>query len=184
MKTERESLIARKTLLFRELQLLAAVLSADVTREVLQSYVEILSKHPIDETLRALKESAEKFKFFPKPVEIKELIYPKVERQDADYFAGVILKAIPLFGYSQKEKAREYMGDDCWNAVLSCGGWDTICATPTDNIGILRAQLRDAVFSQINSQEIRERQKLRISHRSEGELKKVDFKQYLLGGHE
>lgn len=154
----------QKAKLFSELKMLAAILSADVTREVFQAYVEMLSDYEFSDCKKAIKWAATNCKFFPKPVELIERIKPKPTREDGGYLAGLAIECINRFGYHQSRAAKEYMGNEAWNAVQMTGGWDVLCNTPKDQLGSLRAQLRDNAVVSANTELYQKRSHARIEH--------------------
>lgn len=57
--------------------------------------------------------------------------------------ASTILEAIAKFGGYKAIQAKEYLGEDLWEVVRGMGGWEELCMTNLDEIGTLRAQIRD-----------------------------------------
>lgn len=157
-----------KAKVFDELKLLAAILGADVAQKVLQAYVEILAAYPKREVLAAIKWAATNCKFFPKPVELLERTNPAPTREDADAVAGRAIEAIYRFGLYRSKEAQIYIGHEGWKAVSRVGGWRTLCDSREDQLGTLRAQLRDQCLSVMNDKEVRRREDLRIEKNQGG----------------
>lgn len=162
-----------KAVLFKELKLLAAILSADVTKEVMQAYVEILSRYDFELSKKAISWASTNCKFFPKPVELIERINPKATKEDADFIAGEIFAAIRNFGYYQGKLAKKNLCSEAWKAIEFCGGWSYLCNSSSQNLNIIKAQLRDAISSGFVKDEIAERRKLRQEHNQLAEKLKI-----------
>lgn len=150
--------------LFNELKMLAAILNADVTKEVIQAYVEILAVYDFEKCKRSIKWAATSCRFFPKPVELIDQINPKPTREDGSHLAGLAIECIKKFGIHQASLAKEYMGDEAWGAVQMAGGWSLMCNTPNDQIGTMRAQLRENAMVSAGRDSYRKRSEKRISH--------------------
>lgn len=150
---------------FQNLVGLSAVFESKKTKEVLQLYVETLSDYPFDQVNSAIKKSIKTHKFFPRPVELIELINPPASREDADYISGRIIEAIRRYGIHQGDIAEKTLGPEAWEVVIMSGGWSTLCDTPQKEIGILKAQLRDQATVELNSQRIRDKELLRYENK-------------------
>lgn len=166
----------QRNLVFKQLQSVAIIFNAPVTAKVFNFYVEALSKYKFEDVIKAIQETSVKCRYFPKPVEIIELIEPPVKREDADHMAGQIISSIFKFGFYQSSDAKNFLGSEAWNAVNLAGGWATLCDTPQNNLGMLRAQLRDFCLASINSKKIQERAEKRIEYKTLSEKMKINFK--------
>ena len=145
--------------IFTQLKALAMLLGADVTKDVILAYMRIFEKEEFttEQIKKAIMQASVSCKFFPRPVEFIELIRPQVGKEDATYLAGRIIDCISRFGWPNGQGAKEYMGPVAWNAVLGVGGWSRVCDTPENNLGTLRAQLRDNCLSALKAPNIKEK---------------------------
>lgn len=153
---------SKQDLLFNELVKLAVILGTEETEQRLQIMANILAEHDEKRVCDAIKWAALNLKFFPKPVEILERINPKPQRQDADAIAGRAIDAIYKFGWNNSREAQLYIGPEGWKAISRIGGWRTLCDTREDQLGMLRAQLRDQCFSVMDHGEVSRREMLRL----------------------
>lgn len=163
-----------KRKVFGELVVLSAIFEAEKTKQVLNSYVEALAEFDYQEISEALTWATKNCKWFPKPCELIERISPKPQRVDADYEAGEIISCINRFGIYRSLEVMNYLSADAWNAVLSAGGWGNLCNTPPSQLGTLRAQLRDLVFSSMSSSEIKARRAKRNALTGNNNLRLVN----------
>jgi predicted transport protein len=150
--------------LFRKL---AISMGEDVTQERLQIYTEYFSKKDFVQLAKTISKGVTRWRFFPKIAEIEELLNPSVVREESDLLAGRIIESIRKFGMYRSKEAQIYVGPEAWNAVNFCGGWQALCDTPQEQLGMLRAQLRASCNSVIKSDEIEERINKRISNKTE-----------------
>lgn len=149
--------------IFNELVKLSVLLGTEETEQRLELTSAVLEKYELKEVIKAIHDSGLTCKFFPKPVELIEKINPPTEREDADFIAGEIIRSIRDFGGYQSREAREYIGEEAWQVVQMCGGWDLICGTPEGQLGTLRAQLRNVAYSVLKKDEIQHRKQLRVT---------------------
>ena len=169
----------QKAILAKGLRNLALIQNADVTREVIASYVEILSEYSFEDSQRAIRWAVKSLDRFPKPVHLIEQINPTPKREDADAIAGRVIAAIKRFGWCNSREAKLYIGPEGWEAVSRTGGWTTLCESSSRELGTLRAQLRDQCFAVMNNEVILEREQLRHESRSV-----LDFDKYAKNVHE
>lgn len=66
---------------------------------------------------------------------------------EANMVAGKIIQCISAVGGYNAERARARMGDLCWAVVERFGGWESLCMLEEENMGMVRAQLRDLAYS-------------------------------------
>ena len=92
-----------------------------------------------------------KFKYFPKISELQEMLHIEIDNKSlAIQWVGDIYEAIRRFGRYQASSAREYLGNDKWEALNCVSDYYSLCNSDfTDST--LRAQLRDACKSIIDS---------------------------------
>lgn len=156
-----------------DLRILALVMNHDITQEVIEAYARILADQEYVKIKEAISWCSKNSKFFPRPVEILERINPKASQEDADHLAGSIIEAIKRFGFYQGSAAKKNIGSEAWSAVLKAGGWSALCETPLNQIGTLRAQLRNLCMAEINIDQIKEREAKRIE--SKNNMQKLNF---------
>lgn len=68
------------------------------------------------------------------------------EKDDEDAIDATtrIFGAVPKYGYTRADKARQVIGELGWECVDRNGGWQLLCETLTlDNMGTLKAQYRE-----------------------------------------
>lgn len=126
----------------RALAVLALTHSRNMTQEMADYYIESFEGIGEEEVLRALKKCSVEVRGFPVIADIHQRIRSNVP--DEFELVGLIYEAIEIHGYPSPEKARAHIGEIGWRAVVSCGGWLSICGTPSENDSTLRAQLRMA----------------------------------------
>lgn len=99
-----------------------------------------------DRLAEACDTAARTLKAFPAPVELMEIYHGNPLDDDAvgQDVSEKIEAAIPLFGYTNPDGAREYIGDVGWAIVQDHGGWSVLCETTYDDLITLRKLWRDA----------------------------------------
>lgn len=136
-----------KAVIFELLRKTAKIKGSDVDQERLALMTDLLSNYELDRIRVALNRIICNSPFFPDISEIlKELDGNKSKDENANAVVGEIIKAIGMFGYYQKNAAKEYLGQ-IWDIVISMGGWETVCNTPAENIQVFRAQAREMAKS-------------------------------------
>lgn len=156
--------------LSNDLKYFCLALNLDTTKEVINALIRFLSEdYDYLDIKNAIKKYTATARVFPKPVDLIELINPKATREDADYLAGRAIYCIREFGIYRAKDAMNHMGLEAWNAVQMIGGWAVLCNTPPDELGTLRAQLRNSCLASINQDEIKDREARRISQ-TQGKL--------------
>jgi hypothetical protein len=82
---------------------------------------------------------------FPMPGQIRALVNPTVSTEQQAIEAGnKIVEAMTKFGWTNPEKAKEFMGPIAWGVVQREGGWAQLCErTNNDDLPILKAQWRE-----------------------------------------
>lgn len=118
---------------------------------VVTMYAEDLADLPVAEIQRALLALRRdpKTTRFPLPATIRDRIAPApTEENDAAEAAARIAGAARRFGYTNPERAREFIGELGWRVVQLDGGWQNVCETLTeDNLGTFRAQWRQLALA-------------------------------------
>ena len=136
----------KKEIIFNDLRKLALVLGQDITAERLELVTAILANFDLKNVQFGIAKAATKFTFFPSPAQLLEIINPTESRADQnDFIAGEIISSIQRFGSYQAIDAKKYLGENAWRAVGYMGGWQAICGTNTESLGLLRAQIKKAI---------------------------------------
>lgn len=114
-----------------------------ITPERIKAYSEMLSDELTpDELKKALRAIVKTSKFFPTVAEIIETARPKINIGDeANIIANEIVECISRFGPYQAKEARDYMGDNFF--IAERYGWSNLCNVTYDELGTVRAQLRE-----------------------------------------
>lgn len=117
---------------------LAEVMGIELSEAKLAIYEDCLSKFSDQQILRAISEAARTLRFFPKPVELVELIEGKSEDRAVEAW-GVVLKAIKTIG-----KYQSIMFEDgkIAHVVEMMGGWIELCSMRADETSIKSAQFQ------------------------------------------
>lgn len=133
-----------KKALFATLKTLAAIkpdsFGGHVTPQIVQMYVETLSEYDTKTVELAIAWAFKELKSFPDISDLLGRIDPK---SDPTEEAGKIIEAVPAFGKYQATEARFFLGEKLWAAVQLYGGWENLCQVEIDQLGTVRAQLRD-----------------------------------------
>lgn len=116
--------------------------------ERIQAYVEVLSQElEPTEVAVAIRKIVTTNKFFPTVAEIIEVARGTPLDQATEACAEII-KSIHEFGFYRGKEAMIALGD-LWPVVEGVGGWNYICSLSNNELGILRAQIRELAKSKI-----------------------------------
>jgi len=115
--------------------------------EATRLFLDGLSDLEPDQVVLAIKQYSrlESSKSFPSIGQIRALVVP-AESEDslAREVAELIPKAIRRFGYTNPDKAKEYLGELAWKVVESSGGWRVLCElTNEEDLPTLKSQWRE-----------------------------------------
>lgn len=137
-----------KSQIYSALAKFAVMFDQEITAERIQAYTEELADYPPEAVIKAIKTLKRTSRRYPPLCDFIELIEPKIATRDEGVMvANKIIEAVKKFGWIRTQEAAEHLGDIAWSAVQGAGGWTTVCQCPIDDLGILRAQLRDSVVS-------------------------------------
>lgn len=132
-----------------KIKLIIVALAEFFQTELTDNQVEMYSKALVDIPMDQLESATNlvmkcgSFTKFPLPGQIRELIKPKPEEEAVEISAR-IATALSKFGYTNPERAKEFIGSTGWNVVELNGGWQTMCQTVSaDELPILKAQWRE-----------------------------------------
>jgi hypothetical protein len=107
-------------------------------------YLQRLEPFDLGRVIPLLEEGVERAKL-PTARELLDALEGRVADIDEDQeVAGRIIAAIPRFGSYRSKEALEFIGEVGTEVVKRFGGWAQICEVTTDQLGTLRAQLRDS----------------------------------------
>lgn len=146
MTKEEKALVAKKWNLTCKLYM------ASPDLDLIYMMVDDLKNYPVDLVLNALEvyRLNKANKHFPKSCDIIEILEPRESTNSiAVQSAGLVLKAVRAFGYTNPRGAREMVGEAAWDAVNKYGGWDYICQNlgTTINVATFQAQIREVCKS-------------------------------------
>lgn len=129
----------------------SAYYGQELRDDVLALYVEDLEDLSFAHVAAAIKAVRRdpKTTRFPLPALIRDKIAPQpTEENDAAEAAARIAGAVRRYGWTNSDRAREYIGELGWRVVQLDGGWQNVCETLTeDNLGTYRAQWRGLALS-------------------------------------
>lgn len=132
----------------------AKIYGHTLDNDVLAINVRILNKYPFAAVMGALQQVAEdprvnKSNLLPIAHHVRQRLEPKLDdRDEAMEAASRAIAALSKFGYTNPDRAKEFIGELGWEAIRLMGGWTRLCETTTpDQNEILRAQLRDLCVS-------------------------------------
>ena len=109
-----------------------------------------LSLEEIREAIDRYRTDAENV-FFPLPAKIISIAKPINSDMDiARATISNIIRAIGLFGWTNEDRAKTFIGEIGWEVVNRSGGWRVLCSDINeDNRGTLTAQMRDLCLTVI-----------------------------------
>lgn len=140
--------------LAKQLIVLAEIYGRDLSRQALGFMLDQLNELNFEEAMNSLNKYCRdsKNRTFPTPGQL--LAIAKPEASDIDNAAEVanrIIQAMSKYGWTQPEKAKQFIGEVGWLVVQREGGWGWICETTTeDKIPTLKAQWRVLASSLVN----------------------------------
>jgi hypothetical protein len=137
-----------KETIFQLLRDMSIIIGVSTPKERLILYAERLVKFDLIKLKNAIEECASSCRAFPALDDIINKINPKMDkRNEAVELAGAIISCIRLFGRYLIIDVYYYVGREGQLAIERYGDWEMICNTHPDNMGTLRAQLRDICSS-------------------------------------
>lgn len=124
---------------------LATISGKELNEVSLTAYVDALSDIDGNLVLKALSSWLKTERGFPYPSDIRAKVMPEINDNDQAVDAvNRIISAVSKYGYNNKDKAREYIGELGFETVTRFGGWVNFCQTLTkENEGVFRAQLKE-----------------------------------------
>lgn len=140
----------KNEILFEMLRKMAVLKAADVSKERLKLYCDVLVRFDVNDVKTACNKLACENKFFPDISEFVTLLKPTLSVDDkANEVSGEIIGAIKRFGVYNAIDAKEYLGEKIWEVVNLTGGWASLCNSNISGLNTLRAQIRDLAKSKI-----------------------------------
>lgn len=121
---------------------LAEFYRIQVQRHQVEMYAKALEDLSLDQLAYAIDAVQKSSKFFPMPAELREIALGSA-KDEALEAANRIVEALHRFGWTNPDKAKEYVGELAWRVVEREGGWKNICKVESDDLGILKAQWRE-----------------------------------------
>lgn len=175
----------KKAKIYEELCNLSMVMNQKQEDKRLMVYTEDLFEFEFDSVIQAIRAIRKTAKFFPQLSEIIEKIQSPDGPTDemAVMISNQIIEAFSMFGQQNSGEARAFLGPDKWGIVERSGGWNNICLTPYNELGTLRAQIREVAKAYLNrSKRESKGGELRINSNpvqiGNSELKKLSFGEF------
>lgn len=116
----------------------------------LEMYVDALSGFPLEKVLGACRAYVknpknEKFPIPPHKVMIAYLPSEPDSRALSVEASSRVVAAVTKFGWNNGSRAKEYIGELGWLAVMRLGGWSHLCQNLglSLNVTVIQAQVRD-----------------------------------------
>lgn len=131
----------------------SAYFGHQIPDNVLALYVEDLADLPFSEVVGAIKEVRRdpKTTRFPLPAIIRDRLQPAItDENEAIEATSRIISAVAKYGWTNPDRAKEYIGELGWRCVGLEGGWQRVCETLKDgNLGTFRAQVKSIALTQV-----------------------------------
>lgn len=139
-----------KAQVFEAMKKLAIIFGNEgIQQNQLIAYTEFLVEElSYLEIKTALTTIAKTSKRFPSIAEIVEVARGTSQDKAMEVCAEII-KAIHEYGFYRGKEAALALGES-WQIVEGVGGWNYICSLSNNELGILRAQMRDLARAKIN----------------------------------
>ncbi len=101
----------------------------EITRTLVNVYLNVLAEHSDDEIQKAFGIAVKTLTEWPPPAMINRICNgsTKTDREIGEEIAARIEAAISTWGYTQPEGARMAIGSIGWEVVKLCGGWWQVC---------------------------------------------------------
>jgi hypothetical protein len=129
---------------------LAAYYEKALTPAQLGMYAEDLEDLELEAIGRAIRNVRRdpSQKFFPLPAVLRALIVGD-RRDEALEASNRIVQALSSYGWTNPERARQFIGELGWRVVEREGGWENVCRAVQsyDDLGTLKAQWRELARS-------------------------------------
>lgn len=129
----------------KALMAMASIYDKTLTESAAEMIVSDLSGYEPAKILSALRICRLELNRFPTIAEIIKRMSEKSDLTQVQDIIGKIFKAINWYGYTNPEGAKNMIGDVGWKAVEFFGGWQQLCDSPSDDLSILRGQLRKSI---------------------------------------
>lgn len=131
-----------------ELKSVIAITAAYYGRDLLPKVIQMRAADLCDLPFERLRWAYEtyrrnvKHKSDPLPAQIRELIEPSIESDEAVATEAVarVITSVSKFGYNRGGDARQFIGELGWRIVEFQGGWGHLCRSLGDSIEITTAQ--------------------------------------------
>lgn len=135
-KTVQRHLLVLSELYGRQLSTGAIILMSDALHDLdCQKVIAALTRYAADPTSRS----------FPLPGQIRHLVAPNPsDTENALEAVNRIIEGMAKYGWTQPDRAKQFIGDLGWLVVQREGGWQRVCETSNnDNLPTLKAQWRE-----------------------------------------
>jgi hypothetical protein len=166
-----------KKQIYDSVVMLAGAFQTDINQQVATLYTERLARFDLKEIQRAINIAIDTKKFFPKVAELIEIIEPPVaEIDNAQIMANNIIEVVLSLGRYQATEINDRLTPEERYALIGIGGIEAICNIQNEQLGTVRAQLRNSCKAAIVKGKI-ELQQVRQLENRRG-MKKLDFGGY------
>jgi len=115
----------------------------------LKIFLNSIADLPEQIVLDGIMRCALELKYFPSIAEIRHRANPSEGITDeviANDTVSKVIQAMSKFGYTNSDKAKEFIGELGWELVTREGGWENVCRNvELDQLPIYRAQWRELI---------------------------------------
>lgn len=117
----------------------------EIDRDLCLIWLNVLKDYSDQQIKDAFLKAASDLTEWPAPATIKRICLGsnKTDEENGQEIASRIEGAIIKFGYNSPERAKEFVGELGWQAVLQCGGWVHVCEVKSDELPSSRKQWRE-----------------------------------------
>ena len=134
---------------------MAEIYGTELTEPRLRGYLHVLKDITAESLALAIDDVTKDpdIRFFPVPALLLQKAKPHMNHlHNARTLAGKIMGAIKAYGYTNRQEAKDYIGDIGWRAVEMQGGWTQLCETVgPKNFNTMQAQIRDLCSSVVTA---------------------------------
>ena len=137
--------------IYKQLVALSVAMGTEQKPERLMFYANALMDFDLPKVVTAISKLSRTNRFFPQLAEIIEAMRgPEIPTDElAIQIANDLIEAIPRFGRYQELEAKQFLKEK-FAIAERFGGWQMLCSIENDEIGTVRAQLRELAKAYIN----------------------------------
>lgn len=117
----------------------------EINRDLCLIWLNVLDDFTDQEINEAFVRASAELTEWPPPAAIIRFCrgIDKTDEEIGQEVSSRIEGAITRFGYSNPERAKEFIGNIGWEVVRQCGGWSRLCEIEYDCLPSTRKQWRD-----------------------------------------